>query len=67
MSREYVHSYTHGIAYEDDGDLEARLAEWERFKNVARPHGCLANSVKRQWQECAALDTFLSVTPAEGG
>jgi transposase InsO family protein len=27
------------LSYKDDVDLEAKLAEWERFYNLARPHG----------------------------
>ena len=27
------------LNYKDDADLEAKLAEWERFYNLARPHG----------------------------
>jgi len=27
------------LSYKDDVDLEAKLAEWERFYNFARPHG----------------------------
>jgi transposase InsO family protein len=26
-------------SYKGDVDLEAKLAEWERFYNLARPHG----------------------------
>ena len=27
------------LSYKDDVDLEAKLADWERFYNLARPHG----------------------------
>jgi len=27
------------LSYKDDVDLEAKLDEWERFYNFARPHG----------------------------
>ncbi|MDA9976134.1 integrase core domain-containing protein, partial [Alphaproteobacteria bacterium] len=27
------------LSYKGDVDLEAKLAEWERFYNLARPHG----------------------------
>lgn len=27
------------LTYKDDVDLEAKLGEWERFYNLARPHG----------------------------
>ncbi|MGE4609964.1 MAG: integrase core domain-containing protein, partial [Paracoccaceae bacterium] len=27
------------LSYKDDVDLEAKLAEWEKFYNFARPHG----------------------------
>ena len=27
------------LSYNGDVDLEAKLAEWERFYNFARPHG----------------------------
>ncbi len=27
------------LSYKDDVDLEAKLAEWERFYNLVRPHG----------------------------
>jgi transposase InsO family protein len=27
------------LTYKDDVDFEAKLAEWERFYNLARPHG----------------------------
>jgi len=27
------------LSYNDDVDLEAKLDEWERFYNFARPHG----------------------------
>ena len=26
------------LSYKDDVDLEGKLAEWERFYNLARPH-----------------------------
>ena len=27
------------LTYKGDVDLEEKLAEWERFYNLARPHG----------------------------
>jgi transposase InsO family protein len=30
------------LSYKDDVDLEAKLDEWERFYNFARPHGAFA-------------------------
>lgn len=27
------------LTYTDDADLQARLAEWESFYNLSRPHG----------------------------
>ena len=27
------------LTYRDDVDLEERLAQWERFYNLSRPHG----------------------------
>ena len=27
------------LSYKDDVDLEAKLADWKRFYNLARPHG----------------------------
>ncbi len=31
--------FTQLLSYKGDVDLEAKLAEWESFYNVSRPHG----------------------------
>jgi len=30
------------LTYTDDVDLNAKLAEWERFYNLSRPHGAFS-------------------------
>jgi hypothetical protein len=38
------------LSFKDDVDLEANLAEWERFYNLVRPHG--AHRGKTPYMKC---------------
>jgi transposase InsO family protein len=36
------------ISYKDDVDLEAKLDEWDRFYNFARPYGDFGGKTPRE-------------------
>lgn len=50
------------LNYKDDAHLEAKLAEWERFYNLTRPH--CAHNGKTPYQALRERSRFIHPCPA---